>query len=377
MTFHWVSNNYGDFFRSSVGSTTNGGASDTNFCAEGIVISNGGGDGKYIKHTFDVPQTAGFFHCVCYYTGGVDIDKWTGFHLISGANTVNANEIVSGGTYTIVTAGTTDWIAIGSTGSTVGTQFTATGTGTGTGTASVEGGIRLHFTNGAHHLQAFNVSTLVWDTLDPAPIEFGSGVLQRIDIEFGTNLVRFYVNEVMWAEYTGSTANYIIGNMTAIRCNSAENFLTSTFSEFLWADESTLDIRVSQLTLSGAGDTHNDWNGTYVDANNGAGVDDGTFIYTSVANDLQQFELTDLSAAAMLLDIIGVVVPVRVRNDGNPPTDIQISLRTGALDFFSPTVTTLNTGIQRVDNQWLLNPNTVAKWTPAEINALQIGPKAI
>ena len=43
---------------------------------------------------------------------------------------------VVGETYTIKTAGTTDFIAIGSADNKVGTTLTATGTGSGSGTAS-------------------------------------------------------------------------------------------------------------------------------------------------------------------------------------------------------------------------------------------------
>ena len=48
-----------------------------------------------------------------------------------------ATEIQTGTQYTIVTAGTTNWISIGSAANTAGTVFTATGAGTGTGTAVV------------------------------------------------------------------------------------------------------------------------------------------------------------------------------------------------------------------------------------------------
>jgi hypothetical protein len=51
--------------------------------------------------------------------------------------TITAGSFIIGDSYTIVTAGTTDFTAIGSANDTVGTTFTASGVGSGTGTASL------------------------------------------------------------------------------------------------------------------------------------------------------------------------------------------------------------------------------------------------
>ena len=59
------------------------------------------------------------------------------YELKSGVQAITAGNFVVGETYTIKTAGTTDFIAIGSADNKVGTIFTATGTGSGSGTASL------------------------------------------------------------------------------------------------------------------------------------------------------------------------------------------------------------------------------------------------
>tara|TARA_B100000989_G_scaffold147781_1_gene110098 strand:- start:3761 stop:6313 length:2553 start_codon:yes stop_codon:yes gene_type:complete len=59
------------------------------------------------------------------------------YELKSGVNAVAAGNFVIGQEYTIVTAGTTDFIAIGSIDNKVGTKFIATDIGAGTGTASL------------------------------------------------------------------------------------------------------------------------------------------------------------------------------------------------------------------------------------------------
>jgi alpha-tubulin suppressor-like RCC1 family protein len=52
------------------------------------------------------------------------------------ASTINATAMKAGGTYTIVTQGTTDYTTFGATSNAVGTQFVATAVGTGTGTVA-------------------------------------------------------------------------------------------------------------------------------------------------------------------------------------------------------------------------------------------------
>ena len=59
------------------------------------------------------------------------------YELKSGVNAILAGNFVIGEVYTIVTAGNTDFIAIGSVDNKVGTKFTATDVGAGTGTASL------------------------------------------------------------------------------------------------------------------------------------------------------------------------------------------------------------------------------------------------
>ena len=56
--------------------------------------------------------------------------------LYNSGKTLTAGAFVTGVSYTIISAGDTDFTAIGSANNTVGTIFTATGAGTGTGTAS-------------------------------------------------------------------------------------------------------------------------------------------------------------------------------------------------------------------------------------------------
>src|SRR6056300_137338 len=72
----------------------------------------------------------------------VDIGGNT-YPILSSSNTFDADEIISGRDYTILTVGDTDFTAIGAASNTVGVQFTATGVGTGSGTVTDDAGWRV------------------------------------------------------------------------------------------------------------------------------------------------------------------------------------------------------------------------------------------
>ena len=60
---------------------------------------------------------------------------------LSTPSTVNAGSFLPGYTYTIVSVGTTNFMAIGAASNTIGVVFIATGVGSGTGTALSQGGV--------------------------------------------------------------------------------------------------------------------------------------------------------------------------------------------------------------------------------------------
>lgn len=72
-----------------------------------------------------------------YADSGVTINEGVQFTGHNDGSITTSGAFVTGSVYKIVTAGTTDFTAIGSTDSVAGTTFTSTGAGTGTGTATI------------------------------------------------------------------------------------------------------------------------------------------------------------------------------------------------------------------------------------------------
>jgi hypothetical protein len=100
-----------------------------NFWATGFFYDTGSGD--------DDPNTEGLFFSNCSFVAvrrGVSITG-NANATINAGNPVTAGSFVAGKRYKIVSAGTTNFTAIGAPNNNVGTYFTATGVGAGTGTA--------------------------------------------------------------------------------------------------------------------------------------------------------------------------------------------------------------------------------------------------
>lgn len=76
---------------------------------------------------------------VQYYTSNATTNFTLNFRANAAGTATVAGSFIVGATYTIVSAGTTDFTAIGAPNNTVGTVFAATGVGSGTGTATTTG----------------------------------------------------------------------------------------------------------------------------------------------------------------------------------------------------------------------------------------------
>jgi hypothetical protein len=79
-----------------------------------------------------VPNVPAGYPVYCY---------WDNADLLSAPSTVTAGLFLPSSTYTIVSVGTTNFMAIGAASNTVGVVFVATGIGSGTGTALSTGGV--------------------------------------------------------------------------------------------------------------------------------------------------------------------------------------------------------------------------------------------
>lgn len=129
---------------------------------------------------------------------------------------VSAGSFVTGYVYIIVSAGNTDFTAIGSANNTVGTQFTATGAGSGTGTAShklnyvTDGTENVEvYVNGIKQIQG---SSNDYVATSGTSVNFVSNLAVNDEVEI--NVFELLTNSSNFASLTVDTSTLVVNGTT-------------------------------------------------------------------------------------------------------------------------------------------------------------------
>lgn len=166
-------------------------------------------------------------------TVGVDYTI-TGLNTVTFINTpglVNATAIVPGTEYTILSVGTTDFVAIGASTNAVGVTFTATGTGTGTGTVLEETLIEFARYN-SYQIPDTAVTQNLADDLDETGRRLGLATVEAdniysFSIKLNGNLLRPYLDYT----FAGTTVTFLIPFISAdILVVSAKEYFTYVYT---------------------------------------------------------------------------------------------------------------------------------------------------
>lgn len=143
-------------------------------------------------------------------------------------------------------------------------------------------------------------------------------------------------------------------------------------SQVIVADEPTIGWRLSTFVPTGNG-ANTAWSGTYADVDEIV-YNDGDFISTAVADDIETFALTGLSIGTE--EVKAVAVTARARRNASGPQNLQLALRKGSTNYFSGTKA-LDVGFTPNINIWETDPATGIAWVPADVLTLEAGVKAI
>lgn len=95
-----------------------------------------------------------------------------------------------------------------------------------------------------------------------------------------------------------------------------------------------------------------------------------TYAVSQAADQVAVFSVEDLPATT--LDIKGVGVNMRARRGTTGPANIQAVSRVVSVNYYSSDIP-LSEGIDPIFYMWEDNPATVAPWTQAEVNSVQLG----
>lgn len=211
--------------------------------------------------------------------------------------------------------------------------------------------------------------------------ELGADEAWRINVDWriaADGYITVYVNENIRAQFIGDTT--ALNNLQAVILRTAGNNRDNYWSEFMWADESTVTGHVSQLLPEAQGTVNDAWdNNSYTNVDDDIGINNDTNTTTPTANDIQQYVMTDLSPYVMAQDLYvrAVHLPIWVRHDTASPQNFQVSCRTEGADYHDANYAGINTGFSKSEWKQEVNPATLAQWTRDQVNAAEIGGKAI
>lgn len=153
---------------------------------------------------------------------------------------------------------------------------------------------------------------------------------------------------------------------------------TASCSEMIVADSTTIGMKLFQSFPNASGDT-NAWTGTQT------AIDDSTydvadFVETNTVNNVCIFNHSDLTSVIIGNRTVSGVFQAAAGTiqAASTPTDVQGVVKTGGSTFTSASQGFSTSGARSLlAAAWLTNPNTSSAWTLAELNAMQLGFKAV
>jgi len=191
--------------------------------------------------------------------------------------------------------------------------------------------------------------------------------------------IRCFVNGALVYEFSGDTMPGTTGVAT-LRFTGGATGSTSTtldvhFGQVLLSSNTTIGSLVHTLPLTAFGAV-NDWTGALTTVN-GHALNDTTFLSEDAVNGTVLFDKGVMSAILAGNQITGVGMTHRsLFNTGSAVTRTQPAARVSSVNHFG-TSQLLTNGLRNYTQMFALNPATSAPWTVAEVNAAQIGLRAV
>jgi len=205
-----------------------------------------------------------------------------------------------------------------------------------------------------------------------------------IEVRFKPNtsdgIIQIKINSIMDIDFTGNTGSALNINKFYIGNPDIAEAYTYAYFDNVIVDNATWpgNTKIQAIVPTGAGNS-TQWtpsegaNYQCVDEKPASEVD---FISTNTIDVLDQFTAGDL--AGSIESIKCVQVQALAKAEGAPtPTGLQLSVRTGDTDYLGDTQLVPNTTSKQLCQIWEDNPNTSAPWEVSEVNAMEIGVKAV
>lgn len=244
-------------------------------------------------------------------------------------------------------------------------------------TSSGQGILRLYQTGSAPNKYFQYWSGSAWVDIGAAlTITTSNGRTLDVGCKIDSTVGRFvlFVDGIAVRELTGNT-DFFSAGVDYVTIQYWGNTNERRVSECIISTTSTVGMRLATISATANGDEV-DWTGIFSDVN-AALINDSTMISSGTSGEEECFAMSDLSTPASLLQPLAVIVSSRAKNSPTGPQNLQSLVRTGGSNFTSSNFPGLSTSFENgFQTVWELNPNTSALWTPAEVNALQVGAKS-
>jgi hypothetical protein len=176
--------------------------------------------------------------------------------------------------------------------------------------------------------------------------------------------------------FSGNTSTD--SNVASIRFGGcAQTTEEMMLSQVIVADVSTISMKLVTQFPDGNG-FNTSWANDYQNIDE-AVYNSGDFIETNTVGAIETSTTSNINAAYAAYNVAGVAVAGRFSNDpGSVITDVQAAIRTASTNYFSANLSLPKDGLERsVQAVFNTNPNTSAVWTQAEVNATEVGVKAV
>lgn len=224
------------------------------------------------------------------------------------------------------------------------------------------------------NLEYWNGSS--WVAINGSPLTITTSNSPTIDIQckIDNSNGRFalYIEGELVVELTGDTDLFSGSAVDYVRIENWGSTNSRRCSECIISTTSTLSMRLATLAATGNG-ANTAWTGDYT-AIDETTLSDSDLISSGTNDQIETFTFGNLSAPASALGVLAVVNSMRARNAASGPQNVQSAIRISSTNYFSSDIpgltTTFQNGFQVVHE---LNPATAAAWTPAEVDALEMG----
>lgn len=182
--------------------------------------------------------------------------------------------------------------------------------------------------------------------------------------------IHFYVNGSLLLTYSGDITVGSTTDFNQVRLSGLSSVWGAFISEIIVADEDTRLMSLKTLIPNAAGDT-SEWDGDYTNIDDNLdqiGFSDADTVHTDVAEEDMQFNLTGMPAGDFICK--GVKIIARA-TDGVGGIGMQMGIKTNSVLHLGDTIT-LSGAWEQNEFIYQQNPETTSRFTPAEIDALQL-----